>query len=242
MTLNARPKVAMLADARLAIEAILEGLVGLPLPGPGFDPEGVVAARAAAEPGAWHAERRDYIDALRRATPRDGVLVTDMTQLAYVACDLYPVYEPRTFMFPSGFGTLGFALPAAIGAKVALPDAMVVAIAGDGGFQYTMAELGCAVQERLGIPIVVFNDSTYSAVKEAQHTQRGERYLAVDLINPDFVQLAAAYGIPGVRVDTPAALEREILTAADRDLPTIIDVPIEGWVYPEAKTGPAGGG
>jgi acetolactate synthase-1/2/3 large subunit len=190
----------------------------------------VGSAKASAEKSAWHAERREYVDALREAIPRDGILSADMTQLAYVACYLYPVYEPRTFMFPSGYGTLGFALPAAIGAKIARPDAMVVAVVGDGGFQYTMAELGCAVQERIGLPIVIFNDSTYSAVKEAQAESRGGRFIAVDLVNPDYVELARAYRIPGVRVDTPDSLIVEIEAAAERDLPTIIDVPIEPWV------------
>ena len=121
-------------------------------------------------------------------------------------------------------------LPAAIGAKVGRPEAGVVAVVGDGGFQYTMGDLGCAVQERLGLPIVIFNDSTYSAVKHAQQEERGGRYLAVDLVNPDYVKLADAYGIPGVRANSPEELEREIGLAFERDLPTIIDVPIAPWV------------
>ena len=93
-----------------------------------------------------------------------------------------------------------------------------------------MGDLGCAVQERLGLPIVIFNDSTYSAVKHAQKTERGGRYVAVDLVNPDYVKLADAYGIPGVRANSPVELEREVIRAFGRYLPTIIDVPIEPWV------------
>ena len=141
-----------------------------------------------------------------------------MTMMSYVACSVYPVYEPRTFFFPSGFGTLGFSLPAAIGAKIGRPEAGVVAVVGDGGFQYTMGDLGCAVQERLGLPIVIFNDATYSAVKHAQMEERGGRYMAVDLVNPDYVKLADAYGIPGVRADSPEELEREIELAFEREL------------------------
>ena len=153
-----------------------------------------------------------------------------MTQLSYVACSLYPVYEPRTYMFPSGYGTLGFALPAAICAKIARPEAAVVAVCGDGGFQFTMSELGTAVQERLGIPIVIFNDSCYSAVKEHQVETRGGRFMAVDLVSPDFVDFARAYRIPGVRAQSPDALVQAIGDALTRDLPTIVDVPIEPWV------------
>jgi thiamine pyrophosphate-dependent acetolactate synthase large subunit-like protein len=86
------------------------------------------------------------------------------------------------------------------------------------------------VQERLGLPIVIFNDSTYSAVKHAQMEERGGRYMAVDLVNPDYVKLADAYDIPGVRVQSPEELEREVQRAFERDLPTIIDVPIAPWV------------
>ena len=230
LTLNAEPTLSILGDAGLAAEGIAGLIRGAGTSSAGFDREAVKDARSGAERTAWHAERRDYVDALRRAIPRDGILVTDMTQMAYVSCYLYPVYEPRTFMFPSGYGTLGFAMPAAIGAKLARPDAAVVPIVGDGGYQFTMSELGTAVQERLGIPIVIFNDSTYSAVKEAQANERGSRYIGVDLVNPDYVDLAKAYRIPGVRVHSPMELEREIAAALERELPTIIDVPIEPWV------------
>jgi thiamine pyrophosphate-dependent acetolactate synthase large subunit-like protein len=230
LTLNARPTLPILGDARQVAEAIVDRLSNEPGSSSEHTAESIVNARKNGELGAWHAERRDHVDALRRAIPRDGILVTDMTQMSYVATGLYEVYEPRTYMFPSGYGTLGFSLPAAIGAKVGKPDSMVVCVIGDGGFQYTMGELGCAVQERLGIPIVIFNDSTYSAVKEAQLESRGGRYIAVDLVNPDYVELAKAYGIPGIRATSPEMLEREILQAAERDLPTIIDVPIDPWV------------
>jgi thiamine pyrophosphate-dependent acetolactate synthase large subunit-like protein len=230
LSLNATPTVGILGDAALAAEGMLQALRGSGFALTSFPVERVVAARKAAESGSWHAERRPYVDALRQAIPRDGVAVTDMTQMSYVASSLYPVYEPRTYMFPSGYGTLGFALPAAIGAKIARPEAPVVAVVGDGGFQFTMSELGTAVQERLGIPIVIFNDSTYSAVKEEQSVSRGARYIAVDLVNPDYVDLAKAYRIPGVRVESPDSLVSEISVAFERDLPTIIDVPIEPWV------------
>ena len=117
----------------------------------------------------------------------------------------------------------------ALGAKVACPDKAVVAIIGDGGYQFTMAELATAVQFELTVPIVIFDDSTYSAVKDAQRESRESRYIAVDLINPDFLKLAEAYGVPGVRPETPEALEAEIVAALQRTGPTIINTPIPGW-------------
>lgn len=230
LTLNATPTLAILGDAGLAAEGIAALLRGGNVGTSGFPTQSVRDARSLAEASAWHAERRGYVDALRRALPRDGVLVTDMTQMSYIGCYLYPVYEPRTYMFPSGYGTLGFSMPAAIGAKIARPDAAVVPIVGDSGYQFTMSELGVAVQERLGLPIVIFNDSTYSAVKEAQSESRGSRYFGVDLVNPDYIDLAKAYRIPGVRAGSPDELVSAIGAALQRDLPTIIDVPIEPWV------------
>ena len=82
----------------------------------------------------------------------------------------------------------------------------------------------------IGLPIVIFNDSTYTAVKEAQSHSREGRYIGVDLVNPDYVDLAKAYRIPGVRANSPAEMELEIVTALRRDVPTIIDVPVEPWV------------
>jgi thiamine pyrophosphate-dependent acetolactate synthase large subunit-like protein len=150
--------------------------------------------------------------------------------MSYVSCGLYPVYESRTFFFPQGYGTLGFGMPAAIGAKIARPDKAVVCIVGDGGYQFTMSELGVAVQEKLGLPIVIFNDATYSAVKEAQADSHEGRYIGIDLVNPDYVDLAKAYRIPGVRAHSPEEMETEIKAALARSLPTIIDVPVAQWV------------
>jgi thiamine pyrophosphate-dependent acetolactate synthase large subunit-like protein len=230
LTLNARPSLPILGDAALAAEGIEAILSGEDFHAPGFGAERIGAVREAARRSAWGLDRRPYLDALRRAVPRDGVVAFDMTMMSYVACGLYPAYLPRTFLFPSGYGTLGFALPAALGAKVARPEAAVVCVVGDGGFQYTMEEVGAAIHHRIGVPIVIFNDSTYSAVKDAQGRTREGRYIAVDLVNPDYVKLADAYGIPGVRAESPEAMERAITDALTRDVPTIIDVPIAPWV------------
>ena len=93
-----------------------------------------------------------------------------------------------------------------------------------------MHELATARQFRVGLPIVIFNDSTYTAVKLDQAMRYDRRYIAVDLENPDFVKLAEAYGIPGVRANSPEALEAAIGEASTRNVPTIIDTPI-GWTY-----------
>lgn len=230
LSLNARPTVSILGDAALAAEGIVSLLAGDDYSAGGFEIERITAVRKEARSSAFGSDRLPYIDALRRAMPRDGILAFDMTMMSYASCYLYPAYLPRTFLFPSGYGTLGFAFPAALGAKVGRPDTAVACVVGDGGFQYTMEELGTAVQHRIGVPIVIFNDSTYSAVKDEQASNRGGRFIGVDLINPDYLKIADAYGIPGVRAENPEALERAMREAMDRDLPSIIDVPIEPWI------------
>lgn len=228
--LNAQPTIGILGDAGLAAEGILSLLAGEDYRVTGFGDETIEMARASARQNAFGVARLPYLDALRRAVPRDGIIAFDMTMMSYAACGLFPVYEPRTFLFPSGYGTLGFALPAAIGARLAQPDRPVACVCGDGGFQFTMEELATAIQHRVGVPIVIFNDATYSAVKDEQARSRGGRFLGVDLVNPDYVELAKAYGIEGVRCETPGAMEQAIESALGRELPTIIDVPIAPWV------------
>jgi len=230
MTRNAEPDVAILADAAPAVEALAAALEASGVSKRSFSQDRIDGVRCDALATGWGNDRDDYIQAVRRAIPRNGITVWDMTMMSYVAGKRFPVYEPRTFMFPSGYGTLGFSLPVALGAKVAQPDKPVVAIIGDGGFQFTMAELATAVQFNLSVPIVIFDDSTYSAVKENQLKTREGRYLAVDLINPDFLKLADAYGVPACRPETPEALQQEIETALQRSGPTIINAPIRGWV------------
>ena len=172
------------------------------------------------------ADQLAYLRAVRAALPRDAIIAVDMTMMGYLANRHLPVYEPRTYLFPRGFGTLGYSTPAAFGAKVGQPDRAVVAIVGDGGFQFTMQELGAAVQHRLGVPILIFNDSAYTAVKRGMEHGYDGRTMAVDLVNPDYVKLADAYGIPGERAGSPDAVGEAIGRALGRDVPTLIDIPI----------------
>ncbi len=230
MTLNLRPTVSIVGDATIAVTQLLDLLATGWNSWLGWELDRIAAARDAARGTAFGFDRLPYIDALRDAIPAGGIITHDMTMMSYACWGLYPADLPRTFLFPYGYGTLGFAMPAAIGAKIGRPETPVVAVCGDGGFQFTMEELGTAVQERLSLPIVIFNDSTYSAVKDAQRRERDGRYLGVDLVNPDYVALAGAYGIPGARAETPAALESAILAALDHPSPTLIDTPIDPWV------------
>ena len=108
------------------------------------------------------------LDALREGLPRDGIVVADMTMLGYASAQYLPVYEPRTFIHPSEFCTIGCGLPLALGAKVAAPERPVVALCGDGGFLLNTGELATAVQEQIPMVVVIFNDATFTAVKSEQ--------------------------------------------------------------------------
>ena len=227
---NYRPSRAIVADAAKATTALVEALAASDVAASEWTEAEIAAARKGALESAFGVQNVAYLDALRRAIPRDGILVNDTTMMTYAAASLYPCYEPRTFLVPAGYLTLGFSMPAAIGAKIAQPDKVVVAIVGDGGFQFTMHELATAKQFEVSLPIVIFNDSTYTAVKMDQAMRYDRRYIAVDLDNPDFVKLAAAYGIPGVRANSPAELESAVIEASQRPGPTIIDTPIS-WTY-----------
>jgi len=164
--------------------------------------------------------------AVRAALPRDGVLAADMTTPAYVALSEYPAYSPRTFLHPVGFGTLGFALPAAIGALAAAPGRAVCVLTGDGGFQFTMQELGVAVQEELPLPVVIWNDAGFGEIRRVQESRHPGRHIGVDNRNPSFDGLAQAYGIPYHSAATPQELQHAVTHALSGTAPVIIEVTV----------------
>jgi acetolactate synthase-1/2/3 large subunit len=150
-----------------------------------------------------------------------------MTMLGYASGQYLPVYQPRTFLHPSELCSIGCGLPLALGAQLAAPEQPVVALCGDGGFLLNASELATAVQEQLPVVTVIFNDATYTAVKSDQQHRFGGRYIATDLLAPDYVALARAFHARGVRAEGPQALS-EAIRAAVRDAhgPTVIEVPL----------------
>ena len=166
-----------------------------------------------------------WIRALRAAMPKESSLALDVAMVAGFAA--YPFYDlpgPRTWMNPSGLGTLGYALPAAIGAKVARPDRAVAALVGDGGFMFTMSELMVAVQHRLALPVVIWNDRAFGEISRLMR-ERGFEPFATELQVPDLRTLAAAYGAASVRVDEPEDLVAAMEAALAAEGPTLVEVP-----------------
>lgn len=175
---------------------------------------------------AWGGLARRHfavLQVIRRALPQDGFVATDMTQLAYTGNSAFPVDHPRSWFHPSGFGTLGYAVPAAIGAKLAVPDRPGMALAGDFGFQFTMQELGTAVELGLSLPIVLWNNGGLGQIRGDMVAQ-GIPEIGVTAKNPDFMGLAEAYGCAGVRPGDLVELEHDLRAAFDAGRPTLIEV------------------
>ena len=170
------------------------------------------------------------IETLREVLPDDVPVFTDACEMGYRMQADWPSHGPRRFFYPSNYITLGWAFPAAVGAAVALGGGPVVSVSGDGGFVMTAQELATAVRYRLRVIALVHNDSTYGAIKNIQKRAHEGRYLDVELNNPDFLQLAAAYGVPGSRVRGPDELKTAMRDALDRDGPSLIEVP-DDWRF-----------
>ncbi|MFJ8475985.1 5-guanidino-2-oxopentanoate decarboxylase [Kitasatospora sp. NPDC094011] len=207
--------------------AALAGAVRAALPA-GKRPPGPQLARwraaVRAEGDRLAAPWAGLVGRLRAALPAGAVLVNDSAQVCYYgATTAFRVAGPRRFLYPTGFGTLGYALPAAIGARTARPDTPVVALCGDGGLQFTLNELATAVELRLPLPVVVVDNGGYGEIR-AQMSGRGFRPLAVDVPGPDPVALARAFGAAGVHAASPAAAARAVAAALRADGPTVVAI------------------
>src|SRR5438093_318678 len=192
---------------------------------------GVIAAGAETELRAL-ARRLDapvetarLIETLRSALPDDAIVVNDQTGINYWMEWRFPVLAPRTFLYPVGSATLGYAVPAAIGAKIARPERPVLAVAGDGGFMYSVNELATAVKYRLPVVFLVMIYERYGAIKWLQEWMFEGRWGEADLANPDFRALARAFGARGERV-TVDTLPRALAEAFTADLPTVLELPM----------------
>lgn len=166
--------------------------------------------------------------AVRRALPDDGVLIGEMTQVAYWCnTGAFPIYHPRSYVTPGYQGTLGFGFATALGAKVANPDRAVVSISGDGGFMFNVQELSTMAKHNIPLVAVVFNDHAFGNVKRIQQVSFAGRNIAVDLQNPDFMKLADAFGVQGMRATSPEQLTASIERGLGDGKPTLIEVPVQ---------------
>jgi len=194
-------EVGIVADAALALDAIAGGLAeGKGAKGCWFDAEGF-RARKQQELRRRAGPVAEVIEALRAALPDEAIFVDDLTLVGYWMPLLMPIQRPRTLIHPGTYGTLGYSLPAAIGAKLACPHQPVVSINGDGGFMFTVQELATAAALGLDLVVLVFNDGAFGAIRQYQDRMFGGRRIGDRLRNPDFVKLGESFGARSVRVE-----------------------------------------
>ena len=190
-------------------------------------------------PDSGHLYAAHVINDLWRLTGGDALVVTDVGQHQMWEAQYYKHERSRSLITSGGLGTMGFALPAAIGAKVACPDAEVWVVCGDGGFQMTMPELATVVQEGLDINVAIINNAYLGMVRQWQEFFYERRYAATPLIGPDFAKLAQAFGIDGVAVTRRADVAAAVEAARRSGRAALIDFQVEqeDSVYPMVPAG-----
>ncbi len=166
------------------------------------------------------------LEAIRAELPDDGIYVDEVTQVGFAARLALPVYKPRTFLSPGYQDNLGWGYATALGAQHARADVPVLSINGDGGFLYTGNELATAMRHRIPLVAVVFVDGAFGNVRRIQEEQFGNRLIACDLANPDFVKYAESFGAVGRRAQNPGQLRAALKAGFARREPTLIEVPV----------------
>lgn len=172
---------------------------------------------------------------LRKILPEDAIVTTEVGQNQMWAALYYKALKPRTYITSGGLGTMGFGFPAALGAKVACPNKIVLDIAGDGSFIMTEQDLACSVEEKIPVTVMVLNNSMLGMVAQWQRLFYNRRYSAVKLGHvPNFVKLAEAYGAQGIHIGSLQEFSKAVKKAIKSEVTTVIDIPIspEEDVFP----------
>ncbi|SJM64579.1 thiamine pyrophosphate-binding protein [Gulosibacter sp. 10] len=237
---NAIPSSALVGDSAATLELLLAAL------------EERTDGAAREQPGEWVETHRDRVRAgqarsaetwsvsladLDRVLPDNAVIAADNAMSAYNgAVAALRLKRPRSFLFPTGAGTLGYGLPAGIGAKIADPDAPVVVIQGDGGIMFTLPELATAAEERIALPVIIYDNGGYGEIRN-EMADRDDPVNSVALGSPDFAKAAEALGCDAVRLDDDAPIGDIVTRALSADRPTVIHV----LEHSRAATGLRGG-
>jgi 5-guanidino-2-oxopentanoate decarboxylase len=231
------PCLALRGDAAAALQHLAAGVAAARVG------DGARGWRTSAGQGAAHRARIEAgwdarstaalatLRALRESLPADGVVFSDMTQIAYLGNYAFPAERPGVWFHPSGYGALGYALPAAIGARIAQPQRPVVALAGDFGTQFTLQDLMTAVELDLTLPLIVWNNGALGQIRDDM-CAAGIAPIGVVARNPDFVALAHACGAAAARVRDAGALAAELHSALARPGPTLLEVDATDFAAP----------
>jgi acetolactate synthase-1/2/3 large subunit len=184
----------------------------------GFEREGTVESWPPRPPG--------IIYGIRKVLDSSDIMISDVGSCKFWAAKFYPVYRNNTFIIPNGFAAMGFALPAAIAAKLIYPKRNVVALCGDCGFMMNLQDLETACRLGLNIVVVIFNDNGYNLIKWKAEKKFGASF-GVSVTNPDFVALAGSFGAIGIRLGSSGEFDSVLREALKKNVPVIIDVPID---------------
>ena len=220
-----QPACALLGDAAATLRALAAELA---MRDANWQPNPELPAIRSAftERLARHEPPMGFLRAIRAALPDDGIYVEDVTQIGFASRLALPVRSPRTFLSPGYQDTLGWGYGTALGAQAVSPDRKVVLATGDGGFMFQATELATAMHHRLAVVAVVFDDGAFGNVRRIQAQQYGNRLIASDLTNPDFVKFAESFGMAAFRANSPAALEDALRKALALNAPALVHVPV----------------
>ncbi|MEM7252904.1 MAG: biosynthetic-type acetolactate synthase large subunit [Pseudomonadota bacterium] len=181
----------------------------------------------------------EVMNRLTDLTRGEAVIVSDVGQHQMMAARYYQFHRSQSHVTSGGLGTMGFALPAAIGAKIGRPEREVICVVGDGGFQMTLQELGSIMQERLPVKIIILNNQYLGMVRQWQRLFFEGRYSEVEMQNPDFIRIASGYNVPGAVVETRDGLTDALTECLGTEGPYLLDVRVarEDNVFPMIAAG-----
>ena len=222
------PEAGILADAQEGTRALLAAFRRLEPGAAGGDKawrERVAGAKVCARAEIEKVQPQlAYLDIIRELLPRDGFFVGELSQVGFTSYFGFPVLAPRSYVSEGYQGTLGFGFPTALGVKIANPDRVVLSVTGDGGFMFAVQELATAVQEKIGLITLLFNNGSYGNVLRDQRTNFANRIHGALLDNPDFMLLAKSFGVEGHRVGSPQELRPVLRQVLGAKRPVLIEV------------------
>ncbi len=219
-----RPEVGLVTDAALGSRALIKALSSTIKARASQAAQFTAIKQRARAAIQSVAPQMAYLNVIREVLPRDGYFCEEISQVGFAARFGFPVYKPRQYVTCGYQDNLGYGFNTALGVKLAHPDKAVIAVSGDGGFLFGAQELATAVQYRINLVTIVFNNSGYGNVRRDQQDKYHGRLLGVDLHNPDFVKLAESFGVLGLRANSPESLRPVLERALAANLPALIEV------------------
>jgi acetolactate synthase-1/2/3 large subunit len=221
-----KPKVALIGDAAPVLRKLIDELLKFNMRRASRREEMLERQGKLRERLAKLAPQLAFLEAIRAELPEDGIYVDEVTQIGFAARLAFPVYKPRTFLSPGYQDNLGWGYATALGAQHARPSVPVLSINGDGGFLYTGNELATAVRHQIPLVAMIFVDGAFGNVRRIQQEQFGNRLIASDLANPDFVKYAESFGAVGRRARTPEEIRPVLRDSFARREPVLIEIPL----------------